>query len=153
MLPEGLPMDASIQEFVDCRRVAVVGCSRTRHKFGNSAFIELKRRGYEVVPVHPTEREILGAKCSPNLTSLRGEIDAVLISVSPDRVIPILEEAASIGLRHVWLQQGAETPESIPAAERLGLAIVVKKCVLLYAPPVRSFHRLHRVFAKLTRSY
>jgi predicted CoA-binding protein len=146
-------MERSIEEFIACRRIAVVGCSRNRHKFGNAACAELQRRGYEVVPVHPTEREILGLPAAANLASLRGQVDAVFICVSPGRVMPILEEAASIGLRHIWLQQGAESPEIIDAAERLGLIVVVKKCILLYAPPVRSFHRLHLAFAKLTRTW
>jgi predicted CoA-binding protein len=145
-------MERFIEEFIACRRIAVVGCSRNRHKFGNIAFSELRRRGYAVLPVHPTEREFLGVPCAPNLTALRGQIDAVFVSVGPDRALPVLEEAASIGVHRVWLQQGAESPEVIAAGERLGLSLVVKKCLLLYAPPVRSFHRVHRAIARLTRT-
>jgi predicted CoA-binding protein len=145
-------MDHAIEEFVACRRVAIVGCSHKRRAFGNMAFTELKRRGYEVLPVHPTEQEILGVPCAPNLASLRGRVDAVVVSVSPGRVIPVLEEAASIGLHHAWLQQGAESPEAIAAGERLGLSLIAKKCILLYAQPVRSFHRMHRAIARLTRT-
>jgi predicted CoA-binding protein len=49
----------------------------------------------------------------------------------------------------VWLQQGAESPEALALARDLGLNLVARKCVLMYAPPVRSFHAWHRVFARL----
>ncbi|MFN0157162.1 MAG: CoA-binding protein [Bacteroidota bacterium] len=142
-------MNQAIQDFIGCKRIAVVGYSRNICKFGNYAYAELQKRGYQVFAVHPTEKEISGVKCYPNLQSLRGEIDAVLISIQPERVVPILEEASTIGVKNVWLQQGAESVEALLAADRLGLAIVAKKCVLMYAPPVRSFHGLHRSFTRL----
>ena len=37
-----------IDEFVACKRMAVVGVSRGGRKFGNLAANELERRGYEV---------------------------------------------------------------------------------------------------------
>jgi predicted CoA-binding protein len=52
-------------------------------------------------------------------------------------------------LRNVWLQQGAETPELIALGRELGLDLVSGKCILMYAPPVRSFHWLHRAVVKL----
>ncbi|HUL43273.1 MAG TPA: CoA-binding protein [Bacteroidota bacterium] len=96
-------MNELIEEFIECRHIAVVGFSRTGKKFGNAAFAELNARGFEVFAVHPTEKEIGGVPCFPNLSSLFGRIDGVLISVSPQKAIPALEEAASIGIKHIWL--------------------------------------------------
>ena len=137
-------MEQSIQDFINCKRIAVVGCSSKGRKFGNSAYKELKQRGYQVLPVHPTENEIDGDKCFPNLKALRGKIDAVFISVSSKYVELILNEAASIGIKNVWIQQGAESNQVIDAANRLGLNFVFKKCILMYAPPVKSLHKFHR---------
>lgn len=142
-------MEPYIQDFIECRRIAVVGYSRNAGKFGNSAYAELRQRGYEVYAVHPTEEEIRGVRCVPNLHALQGRIDAVLVSVPAAQAVAVLEEAASIGVRNVWLQQGAESPEVLATASRLGLHMVAKKCVLMYAPPVRSFHGWHRGLVKL----
>ncbi len=142
-------MEQSIQDFINCKRIAIVGCSSTGRKFGNSAYKELKQRGYQVFPVHPTENEIDGDKCFPNLTALRGEIDAVLISVSSKYVELILNEAASIGIKNIWIQQGAESNQAIDAANRLGLNFVSKKCILMYAPPVNSLHKFHRSITRI----
>ena len=141
-------MSRPTEDFICCKRIAVVGFSRNSRKFGNLAYNELKQRGYLVWAVHPTEKVIAGIPCYPNLTSLRGRVDAVLVSVPPKQAVSILEEAASIGLKNVWLQQGAESTEAFETAERLRLNLVAKKCVLMYAPPVRSFHGWHRAVAK-----
>ena len=142
-------MDQAIQDFINGKRIAVVGVSRDKEKFGNTAFTELAARGYQVFAVHPTAQEIGGAPCYPNLTALRGQVDGALVVVSSGQAAPVLREAAAIGLRNVWLQQGAESPEVLALARDLELNLVAKKCVLMYALPVRSFHAWHRFFARL----
>ena len=142
-------MDQSIQDFINCGRLAVVGFSRDKRKFGNYAHAELTQPGYQVFAVHPTEKEIAGVACYPNLRALQGKIDGVLISLPSEKAVSVLEEAASIGVQNVWVQQGGESADVLEAAQRLRLNPVTKKCVLMYAPPVRSFHRWHRSFEKL----
>ncbi len=68
---------------------------------------------------------------------------------APERVEPILREAASIGLRNIWLQQGAESNEAIEPGKDLALNLVAGKCILMYAAPVNGFHRFHRFFVRL----
>jgi len=142
-------MKQAIQDFINGKRIAVVGVSRSGTKFGNQAFKELAERGYQVYPVHPTAKEIGGKPCYPNLAALRDQVDGVLVIVPPEKAKSVLQEAAAVGLKNVWLQQGAESPEVLALGRELGLNLVVKKCVLMYAPPVRSFHGWHRAFARL----
>ena len=142
-------MNQAIQEFVGCRSIAVVGASRGGKKFGNAAAKELQTRGYQVFIIHPEAQEIDGQPCYPNLSALRGQIDAVLISVPAAQAAAVMREAASLDIRHVWLQQGAESPDLLTLGQELGLSLVSKKCVLMYAPPVKSFHGWHRGFVKL----
>lgn len=142
-------MEQAIQDFINGKRIAVVGASRSGKKFGNTALTELAARGYQVFLVHPSAAEIDGMQCYPNLTALQGQIDGALVVVPPLQAMAVLREAAAIGLKNVWLQQGAESPEVLALAQELGLNMVTKRCVLMYAPPVRSFHAWHRGFAKL----
>ncbi len=142
-------MDQAILDFVAGRRIAVVGASRHGRKFGNVAGAELAARGYHVVLVHPEAKEIAGAPCRPSLSAVRDEVDGVLVAVRPGVVPAVLRESAAAGLRNVWLQQGAESPEALALARELGLSLVARKCVLMYAPPVRGIHRFHRALAGL----
>ena len=130
-------MNPLIEQFVSQKRIAVVGMSRSGKKFGNMAAKELKMKGYEIYPVHPEAVEIDGFACSPSLSSLSGKIDAVWISVPPQKVSPVLTEIAEIGLKNIWLQQGAWSAEVQQTIDQLQLPVVTKKCIMMYAPPVK----------------
>lgn len=142
-------MNQQIEEFLKCKKLAFVGLSRSSKKFGNTVYTELKKKGYELYPLHKTEKEINGVTCYPDLASIKDKVEGILINTSPKNVIPILEEAAALGMKNIWLQSGAESPEVYEAAKRLNLPIVTKNCMLLHAEPVQGFHKFHRVIAKL----
>jgi predicted CoA-binding protein len=142
-------MNQEIKDFVANKRVAVVGVSRHEKKFGSAIYTELKGRGYQVFAVNPAVQEVLGDKCYPNLSALKGQVDGAVICITPKAVEPVLREAAAIGLKNVWLQWGADTPDTVKLGRDLGLNLVSGKCILMYAEPVRSFHSFHRFFVKL----
>jgi predicted CoA-binding protein len=142
-------VNQGIVDFIAGKRVAVVGVSRYAKKFGSSIYTELKGRGYQVYAVNPSVAEIKGEKCYPNLSALKGQVDGAVICIKPKLVEPVLREAAAIGLKNIWLQWGADTPETIKLGRELGLNLVSGKCILMYAEPVHSFHSFHRFFMKL----
>ena len=142
-------MNPQIESFIRSKRIAVIGFSRSGKKFGNMAGKELTKRGYEIFPVHPDAREIDGKTCYPNLKSLDGKADALLISIPPALVPPVLEEAAQTGFKNIWLQQGAWSKEVQQTVDQLNLSVVSKKCILMYAPPVTSVHKFHRTIQSI----
>jgi uncharacterized protein len=142
-------MNPQIESFISSKRIAVVGFSHTGKKFGNMAGKELIKRGYEIYPVYPGVPEIDGITCYPNLKSLDGKAEALLISITPSKVTPVLEEAAKAGLKKIWLQQGSWSKEVQETADRLSLQLVTKKCILMYAPPVTSIHKFHRAIKSI----
>ncbi|HEX9005934.1 MAG TPA: CoA-binding protein [Bacteroidota bacterium] len=142
-------MNQSIENFIRCRRIAVVGASRNPRKFGHAALRELGARGYDVVPVHPSAETIAGIPAVPHLADLAEPVEAVLIVLPPEKAKEALREAASAGVKDIWLQHGAESPEVVSLAADLGLTPVTGKCILKYAPPVGGFHAVHRTVTRL----
>ncbi len=142
-------MNQQIQDFIEGKRIAIVGVSRDDKKFGNTIYTELKRRGYQVFIVHPEAKEIGGEACYPNLAALQGQVDGAVICVSPRQAEKALRESVAAGIKNIWLQQGAESPQVLGAAKELGVTPVSGKCILMYAQPVRSWHGLHRTVTKL----
>jgi predicted CoA-binding protein len=61
----------------------------------------------------------------------------------------VLEAAAQTGLKNIWLQQGSWSKEVQQTADRLGLQVISKKCILMYAPPVTSIHKFHRTIKSI----
>ena len=146
-------MDQTIQSFVDQKKIAVVGASRNGNKFGNAAAKELQERGYEVFYIHPDVEEIDGHSTHPNLDAVKDQVESVWVSVPADRAAGVLRDAATAGLTRVWLQQGASSIELEKLSSELGLDLVAGKCILMYAEPVRSFHKFHQVLWKLIGQY
>jgi len=142
-------MNKTIEDFIHFKRLALVGASRSGKKFGNSVYKELTDRGYEIFLVHPEAREIDGQPTYSSLAALKERAQGVLVCVSPAKTADVLREAAAAGIKYLWLQQGAETPEVPALAKELNLNVVVKKCILMYAEPVTSFHKFHRIVARV----
>jgi hypothetical protein len=113
------------------------------------AYKVLKEHGYQVYPVHPEAEQIDDVKCYDSLASLPDSVDGVLVVVPTERACQIVKDAAQAGVRNVWLQQGAESPEVLALGEGLDLNLVSKKCILMYTEPVGSVHGVHRFFVKL----
>jgi len=146
-------MDQKIQDFVEGKRIAIVGVSSVAEKFGNAAAKELIERGYEVIYVHPNADEIDGQPAYPNLESVKDKADAVWVCIPKEGGEAVLREAAEAGFKNVWLQQGASSPELITLGEELKLDLISGKCILMYAEPVGSLHKFHQVIWKLIGQY
>ena len=142
-------MNKSIQDFINSKKIAIVGYSRGGKKFGNIAYKELQKKDYELYPVNPYETEIDGVKVYPDLSSIEEKIDGVFIAVPSAQAIAVLEEAHSLGVKNIWIQRGGESEEIINFAKNLGINIVTGKCILMYAEPVKSIHGFHRAIVKL----
>lgn len=142
-------MKQNIVDFVQAKRIAVMGVSRSGKKFGNSIYAEMKGRGYQMVMIHPEATEINGEPCYPSLAAVQGKIDGVLICVQPQRSAQALRDAVAAGIKKIWVQQGGESPELRAAAKELDVDPVIGKCILMYAEPVTSLHKFHRTFARI----
>ena len=108
----------------------VVGANQDREKYGNMIYRKLKTRGYEVYAVNPMYDEIEGDRCFRDLSSMPKLPEVIDMVVSPKRGKPVLEEAARLGIRYVWLQPGTYDDELLKLVGELGLE-AVQACVLV----------------------
>jgi hypothetical protein len=134
---------ASIDRFLDRPTIAVVGVSRSGKGFGNLAARVLRQKGYRLYVVHPEADVIDGERCYRRLADLPDTVRALLVVVPPDQAVDVIGQAATRGIRHVWLQQGAESAEVLRTCEALGLDTVAGECILMFAEPT-GVHKAHR---------
>lgn len=134
---------ASVEAFLAQPALALVGLSRSGKKFGNMAFRELAAKGYRIYPIHPAAESIEGARCYQRFADLPEPVNAALVVVPPEEAVRVVRQAAAAGVQHVWLQQGADSPEVLQACRELALDVVSGECVLMFARPT-SFHKIHR---------
>jgi len=140
-------------DLVPGKKIAVVGVSRDKKKFGYIVFNELNSKGYEVFPVNPNMNEIDGILVCKNLSDCPSKPDVVVTIVKPDETIKILQDGNILGIKNYWLQTGSESQECIEFCERNNLNYVKGKCLLMYLEPVKGIHKFHRFFAKIFGSY
>ena len=114
-----------IQDFLAAGPWAVVGASTDRTKYGNKVLRCYQQAGKSpVYPVHPKEREIEGLAAYPSLTALPERPRAVSIITPPKITEAVVEECATLGIRHLWMQPGAESPRALERCAELGLAVI-----------------------------
>ena len=142
-------MNETITAFVETKHLALVGVSARKSKFGNAIHKALKRRGYQVYPVHRSLAEVGGDKCYRSLAELPDAVESLIICTKAKHAIALVIEAKEKEIKRIWFQQGADFSEAIAAAEKHGIDYVKGKCILMYATPVTGIHAVHRFFVKL----
>ncbi len=124
------PSDAEIDDLLrGARRIAVVGLSGNPDRAAYRISQYLISRGYDVIPVNPQEREILGRKAYPSLSAIGGDIDIVDIFRRSDRTDPIIDEGIKVGAKVIWLQQGIVNNAGALRAQAAGLTVVQDRCI------------------------
>jgi len=73
----------------------------------------------------------------------------VVIVLPPVSTLGVIDDMAALGIRQLWLQQGAESREAEEKALALGMNVVSGECMFMHLPPVESIHGFHRFFRKL----
>jgi uncharacterized protein len=113
------------------KNVAMVGLSSTPYRPSHFAAIYLIAAGYNVIPVNPREREILGRACYPSLSEAvkHQVIEVVDVFRAPKDVPPIADEAIAIGAKVLWLQLTVIHDEAAQTAIAAGLDVVQDRCM------------------------
>lgn len=80
--------------------VAIVGASRDPKKFGNvilkNFMLSFKGRIY---PVNPNMEEIMGLKCYPKTSSIKGDVDLAVIIVPSEIALQTVEDCGKKGVK------------------------------------------------------
>jgi uncharacterized protein len=115
----------------ESKTIAVVGLSSNamRPSFGVTEYMQSV--GYRIVPVNPTEKEVLGEKSYTRLEDVPEKIDIVDIFRRSEDVPPVVESAIQIGAKVVWMQQGIENAEAAEKARAAGMIVVEDACILV----------------------
>jgi predicted CoA-binding protein len=145
---QGVKQAAS--EFLQHRRIAVTGVSRTPKTHGsNIVYQRLRQRGYEVFAVNPNADEVEGDPCYHDLKSIPGGVEAVVIGTRPDRADETMRECAELGIKHVWMHWGAGASSVSHAATKYGrqhgITVIDGGCPLMFGPTADLGHKVMRV--------
>jgi predicted CoA-binding protein len=139
--------------FLANKRVAVTGVSRTANGHGsNLVYQRLRQRGYDVFAVNPNTSQVEGDPCYPDLSSIPGGVEAVVIGTRPETAESTMRECAQLGIKHVWMHRGPGAGSVSDTATKYGrehgITVIDGGCPLMFGPTADVGHRFMRlVFA------
>ena len=115
---------ATVNDFLTQPTLAVVGVSRDPKAFANSAYRELKEKGYRLLPVNPHMETFDGEQCYPSLKALPEAAGGALTE-------GVVRDAATAGIKRVWRQQRAESEAAVKFCQENGISEVHGECILM----------------------
>ena len=142
-------------EFLTGKRVAVTGVSRTPQGHGsNVVYQRLRQRGYAVFAVNPEADQVEGDTCYPDLASIPGGVDWVVIGTRPQTAEATIRECADLGITRVWMHRGPGAGSvSHSAAEygrQRGITVIEGGCPCMFGPTADPGHKAMRFVYTLT---
>lgn len=110
---------------------AIVGASNNKEKYGYKVMLSLQELGFEVIPINPHEKKILGEKAYSSIKDLNEIVDVVVLIVPPKVSEKIVEEVNEKGIEKVWFQPGSESEKAIRYCKENGIEVISGKCIMV----------------------
>ncbi len=142
------------EDFLSQKRIAVAGVSRKGDVAANGIYRKLRDAGYQVYPTNPNASTVEGDQCYPDLKSIPGGVDGVLIATHPEITRDVVQECIDLGIGRVWLHrsfgQGSFSEDAIQVARENNVTIIPGGCPMMFVEPVDFGHKCIRWFTSMT---
>jgi uncharacterized protein len=144
-----LSVKEAASAFLANKRIAVTGVSRKAKGHGsNVVYKRLRDRGYDVFAVNPNADEVEGDVCYPDLASIPGGVDAVVIATRPDAAEATMRECADLGIENAWMHrsfgEGSVCDEATVYGREHGITVIDGGCPLMFEPTADVAHKVMR---------
>ncbi len=112
------------------KTVAIVGASPnvTRSSYFVGTYLQ-QSSDFELWFVNPNATEILGQPVYPDLQSLPGVPDVVVVFRKASDIPTVVDEVVAIGAKTIWVQLGIWNEQAAYDAEAKGLTVVMDRCI------------------------
>jgi uncharacterized protein len=156
-MPKARTSLETIQDFLAQKRIAMIGISRDERSFSANLFKELGRRGYDVAPVNPKVKAVMGRSCFARVQDIEPPVEAALLMTSPAVTDLVVADCAEAGIKRVWMYRaggkGAVSDKAIEFCRERGIQVVAGECPLMFLPGSGGIHGFHGLIRKLTGRY
>jgi predicted CoA-binding protein len=104
--------------------------------------------------VNPAAAEVEGDTCYPNVESVPGGVDAVVVVTTPTAAESVVRDCAKAGVKRVWLHRGVG-PSSVSEAAAAfgrehGIQVIAGGCPNMFLPGTDVGHKCMRWWQSLT---
>ncbi len=152
-----IPPLETIEDFLAQKRIAMIGASRNPKDFSATLFEEMRKRGYEMVPVNPKAVAVMGERCFARVQDVQPPVDTALLMTSADVTDSVVSDCIQAGVRRIWMYRaggkGAVSPTAVALCEERGIKVVPGQCPFMFLPKAGGVHAFHGFFRKITGRY
>ena len=146
-----------IQEFLTLKRWAIIGVSRNPKEFSRVLFNDMRKYGYDVVPINSKTTEIEGVPCFHSIGEVNPLVDVALLLAAKEDSETIVKECDQAGIRHIWLYgigtDGLVNQSALKYCQENGIAVIAGYCPYMFLKNSPFFHKMHCWFLKLSGAY
>lgn len=150
-------LETKVHDFLAQKRIAVAGVSRDKshHPAGNLIYQRLKQSGHDVFPVNPNMQSFAGDRCYPDLQSIPGGVDGVVIITRPEATEQIVRDCDTAGVRRVWMHQSmakgsSVSPAAVEYCRQHDIDVIAGACPMMFGPGVDFGHMCMRWIMRLS---
>ena len=113
-------------------QIALIGASNNSSKFGNRIYLNLRAKGYNIIPINPKENKIEGDKAYASIEMMDKLPDIVNSVVPPQVAIKVAQKAIDLGITHLWFQPGSESDELVELLrENHDIKYLINSCIMV----------------------
>jgi predicted CoA-binding protein len=152
-------MKDTIQEFLNDKKVAIVGASTNKDNYGRFLMVELSKKEYQISPVNPRCKEVEGVACVPTVKELSKEVHNVILAVPPRLTDEIIDQCIGTPVKRIWMirgvGKGAYTESAHQKCIENNMDVVYGFCPLMFlGDGMHKFHFwLRKTIGKLPAEY
>jgi predicted CoA-binding protein len=150
-------LQARVDDFLTQKRIAVAGVSRHNghHPAGNLIYRRLKSTGHTVFPINPNMQTFEGDRCYPDVGSIPGGVDGVIIVTRSEITERIVQDCQRAGVPRVWMHQSlgkgtSVSPTAVEYCRQHDISVIAGACPMMYGGHADLGHTCMRWILKLT---
>lgn len=146
-----------IHDFLDQKRIALVGLSRNPNDFTRKLSGDLIKRNYDVIPVNPFTNEIDGRKCFSSVEQISPAPESAIIFTTSVPVHNLVSDCIDAGIKHIWVYNGKDagqtSMEFFDSDKEKDINLITGHCPYMFMEDSGFFHKFHGFILKVTGAY
>jgi len=111
------------------KNIAVIGLSPNPARPSHGVARAMQGYGFNIIPVHPAVKEVLGATAYPRLADVPDHIDLVNVFRQAEFIDGIVDDCLALRLKALWIQEGIVNEPAALRALQGGMFVVMDRCI------------------------
>ena len=111
------------------KKIAVVGLSDNPDRTSYMVSKAMQDNGYEIVPVNPAVKEVLGVKAIGSLKELNEHVDIVNVFRRSEFVMDLAKDFLEIDADVFWTQLDVIDEEAFQMLKENGRKVIMARCI------------------------